>query len=125
MEQTKFINGDIVMYGGNVRIVQEHRGYNNFDLYEPETGFTVCCVPITAIKDVKLTIEILKKNGWELKTKDVNRVNIYRHNGFRIDESVYTGDLYFVCNDIDVRLRFVSDLQHIMFAFRQNTEMEV
>lgn len=84
-----------------------------------------CCAWVKDIVPLKLSSEILERNGWKLTVKDVNRVNIYHKNGLRIDESVYTGTLCFICNDISVRLGYVSDLQHLLFGLDINSEMEV
>lgn len=61
----KYIEGDVVMYDNKIMVVKEPRDGSHFDLSCPKEGLVYCLVDIENIKPVRLTPEILEKNGWK------------------------------------------------------------
>lgn len=95
-----------------------------------DDGFLFCDSGawVKDIVPIPLTSDILENNGWKLKTNldQANlRVFTYTKNSLCIEKTFYTGKFLFICNDQGIRLEYVSDLQHILFGFKQNSEMEV
>lgn len=60
----KYIVGDVVMYDNKIMVVKEPRDGSHFDLSCPKEGLVYCFVDIEEIKSVRLTPEILEKNGF-------------------------------------------------------------
>lgn len=60
----KYIVGDVVMYHNKIMVVKEPRDGSHFDLSCPKEGLVYDLVDIEDIKPVRLTPEILEKNGW-------------------------------------------------------------
>ena len=132
MEQ-KFIIGDIVEYDNKIMVVKEPRDGIHFDLSCPKEGLVYCFVSVDEIKPVSLTPEILEKNGW---VKDTHRhcldempAEAYEKKDFPLTHFNVTfgkkriqasHDCLFVRN-----LKYVSDLQHLLFGLGLNSEMEV
>lgn len=90
--------------------------------------FADCGAWVKDIVPIPLTSDILENNGWKLTTNldQANlRVFTYKKNSLCIEKTFYTGKFLFICNDQGIRLEYVSDLQHILFGFKQNSEMEV
>lgn len=90
--------------------------------------FADCGAWVKDIVPIPLTSDILENNGWKLTTNldQANlRVFTYKKNSLCIEKTCYTGEFLFICNDQGIKLEYVSDLQHILFGFKQNSEMEV
>lgn len=120
----KYIIGDVVMYDNKVMVIKEPRDGSHFDLSCPEEGLVYCFVGVEDIKPVNLTSAILEKNGWNKGQVYFTHSRIPR---IRLctdeDETRWSvsinGDImgdYIFC---------VHQLQHILFAFRIEEEMEV
>lgn len=62
----KYIVGDVVMYDNKIMVVKEPRDGSHFDLSCPKERLVYNLVDIENIKPVRLTPEILEKNGWML-----------------------------------------------------------
>lgn len=128
----KYIEGDIVMYGNNIMIIKEPREECHFDLLW-NNWIIYSYINIEEIKPIPLTPEILKKNGW---VKDTHRhcldemsAEAYEKKDFPLTHFNVTfgkkriqasHDCLFVRN-----LKYVSDLQHLLFGLGLNSEMEV
>lgn len=128
----KYIEGDIVMYDNNIMIIKEPREEGHFDLLW-NNWIIYSYINIEEIKPVPLTPEILKKNGW---VKDTHRhcldempAEAYEKKNFPLTHFNVTfgkkriqasHDCLFVRN-----LKYVSDLQHLLFGLGLNSEMEV
>lgn len=128
----KYIEGDVVMYGNNIMIIKEPREEGHFDLLW-NNWIIYSYINIEEIKPVPLTPEILKKNGW---VKDTHRhcldempAEAYEKKNFPLTHFNVTfgkkriqasHDCLFVRN-----LKYVSDLQHLLFGLELNSEMEV
>lgn len=123
MEQ-KFIIGDIVMYENKIMIIKEPRDGSHFDLSCPKEGLVYCFVGVDEIKPVSLTIAILEKNGWRkermyFKNKWIPRIKLCTDEkegkwAVIINNDIMGGYIY-----------YVHWLQHILYAFRIEGEMEV
>lgn len=120
----KYIINDIVTYDNKIMLVKEPRDGIHFDLYCPKVGLTYCYVDVENIKPVDLTSAILEKNGWNkgqvyFTHSRIPRIKLCTDE----DETKWSvsinGDImgdYIFC---------VHQLQHILFAFRIEEEMEV
>lgn len=120
----KYIVGDVVMYDNKIMVVKEPRDGSHFDLSCPKEGLVYCFVDIEEIKSVRLTPEILEKNGWREEKGDYINDNYH----IKLCEKIDGYSAYKVVNDTIVWLRdvkSVSNLQHIIFGLGLNSEMEV
>ena len=127
MEQ-KFIIGDIVMYDNKIMVVKEPRDGSHFDLSCPKEGLVYCFAGVDEIKPVRITPEILKKNGWKNDGYDWYRLPTKRAYLY-MTKDITTFDEFLVCVGLDRHnlnsINFVHQLQHILFALDINHEMEV
>ena len=123
MEQ-KFIIGDIVMYDNKIMVIKEPRDGSHFDLSCPTEGLLYCLVSVDDIKPVNLTSAILEKKGWRkeriyFKNKRIPRIKLCTDK----EESKWA---VIINNDImGGYIYYVHWLQHILYAFRIEGEMEV
>ena len=137
----KYIVGDVVMYGNKIMVVKEPRDGSHFDLSCPKEGLVYCLVDINEIKPVNLTKEILEKNGWKKEVmsrgvKDSHWVYtkpyieeygyfpIYIEKGIGDEFDVYPFTDNNVCKQI-AYIKYVHQLQHLLFGLSLNSEMEV
>ena len=124
----KYIIGDIVMYDNKVMVVKEPRDGNHFDLSCPKEGLVYCFVGIDEIKPVRITPEILEKNGWKNDGYDWYRLPTKRAYLYMIKD-ITTLDEFLVCVGLDRHnlnsINFVHQLQHLLFGLELNSEMEV
>ena len=121
----KYIEGDFVMYDNKIMVIKEPRDGRHFDLSSKKEGLVYCFVDVEDIKPVRLTPEILDKNGWmlyhlyywfvEKECLKLSLLELDNHSWY-----VYIGD-----NLIRRNMHSVSDLQHILFGLGLNSEMEV
>ena len=122
MEQ-KFIIGDIVEYDNKIMVVKEPRDGCHFDLSCPKEGLVYCFVGVGDMKPVFLTSAILLKNGWSkgqiyFRHSRIPRIKLCTDGGISWSVSIN--------NDImGGYISYVHELQHILFAFNINLEMEV
>lgn len=121
----KYIEGDIVEYDNKVMVIKEPRDGSHFDLSCPKDGLVYFLVSVYDIKPVRLTEEILKKNGWMLYhlyywfvEKECLKLRL-------LELDNYTWEAYIASNPIRINIDSVSDLQHLLFGLGINHEMEV
>lgn len=118
MEQ-EYIKGDIVMYDNKIHTIMDTLGINNYEL---------SCVkhPVHQLElsGVPLTLEILEKNRWKsingkyaLKIKNANYVVL----DFT-EDGIYT---YINENTMLFTIKYIHELQHLLFGLGLNSEMEV
>ena len=119
----KFIIGDVVMYGNNIMIIKEPREEGHFDLLW-NNWIIYCYINIEEIKPVPLTPDILEKNGWKsingkyaLKIKNANYVVLEF-----TEDGIY---VYINEKTILFTIKYIHELQHILFGLGLNSEMEV
>lgn len=119
----KYIEGDVVMYDNKVMVVKEPRDGCHFDLSCPKEGLVYCFVGVGDMKPVFLTSAILLKNGWSkgkiyFRHSRIPRIKLCTDGGFSWSVSIN--------NDImGGYISYVHELQHILFAFKITSEMEV
>lgn len=121
----KFIVGDIVMYHNKIMVIKEPRDGSQFDLSCPKDGLVYFLVSVYDIRPVRLTEEILKKNGWMLYhlyywfvEKECLKLRL-------LELDNYTWEAFIAGNLIRININSVSDLQHLLFGLGLNSEMEV
>ena len=120
----KYIEGDVVMYGNKVMVVKEPRDGSHFDLSCPKEGLVYCLIDIENIKPVCLTSAILEKNGWRkehiyFKNRRIPRIKLCT------DEREYKWAVIINDDIMGGYIYYVHWLQHILYAFRIEEEMEV
>lgn len=137
----KYIECDIVEYDNKVMDIKEPRDGRHFDLYCPKEGLVYCFVGVDEIKPVSLTPEILEKNGWkeEVMSRGVKNRHwvytksdieeygyfpIYIEKGIGKEFDVYPFTDNNVCTQI-AYIKYVHQLQHLLFGLGLNSEMEV
>ena len=135
MDKLEYIPGDLVIYTSLIKepiaeICEVH-----------ETSYTIkfmhgnsVRVENREIKPIPINIEILEKNGW--KIEDVNHHDlsnivskgiIYR--AIKGKEILFfqKGASVFTCplNWRKIEIRYVHELQHLLFGLKLNSEMEI
>ena len=124
----KYIVGDVVMYGNKVMVVKEPRDGSHFDLSCPKEGLVYDLVDIEEIKPVRLTPEILEKNGWKSDGYDWYRLPTKRAYLY-ITKDTAVEDEFLVCVGLErhnlTSVSFVHQLQHLLFGLGLKQEMEV
>ena len=137
----KYIEGDIVEYDNKVMVVKEPRDGSHFDLSCPKEGLVYCFVDIDEIRPIRITPEILQKNGWvkEVMSRGVKNSHwvytkpdieeygyfpIYIEKGIGDEFDVYPFTDNNVCTQI-AYIKYVHQLQHLLFGLGINHEMEV
>lgn len=113
----KYIVDDIVMYKNKIHTIIDTLRLNNYEL-----SYVSHSVNQAELSGVPLTHEILEKNGW-------NKGQIYFTHNPRIklctDESESKWSVSINGDIMGDYICYVHDLQHILFAFKINSEMEV
>lgn len=132
MDKLEYIPGDLCMVKGKVESVCEVDRDNDFSITTDQHPF----IRLSEVKPIPLTPEILEKNGWD---KDNSKFDEYYDNPeyenryfnwtynltLDLDEcSVYKGTsgiLYCLLS----KIKYVHQLQHLLFGLGLNSEMEV
>lgn len=135
MDKLEYIPGDLVIYTSLIKepiaeICEVH-----------ETSYTIkfmhgnsVIVENREIKPIPITIEILEKNGWKIEDVNshdlsniVSKVIIYR--AIKGKEILFfqKGASVFTCplNWRKIEIRYVHELQHLLFGLKLNSEMEI
>ena len=134
MMMPKYIEDDIVKYNDKIMVIKEPRDGSHFDLFCPQEGLVYCLVDVEEIKPIPITVEILEKNGW--KIEDVNPNDLSNIVSYGImyraikDKEIlffHKGASVFTCplNWRRIEIRFVHQLQHLLFGLGLNHKMEV
>ena len=136
MDKLEYIPGDLVYIHGSLRIISNCDGYYATYYDENES-----LQEVNVIEGIPLTPEILEKNGWVKKvmsrgiknshwvyTKpDVEEYGyfpIYIEKGIGKEFDVYPFTYNNVCTQI-AYIKYVHQLQHLLFGLGLNSEMEV
>lgn len=128
-----YIPGDLVYNhkGEVIRITSSYlKGTRLFYYKTDEIGESTGCILEEALKPIPLTPEILEKNGWKKEMYHdwrhyitLERTILYLSDGVAIDGA------FSVCVGLDMSeiasIRFVHELQHLLFGLGLNSEMEV
>ena len=131
-----YIPGDLVYIHGSLRIISNCDGY--YATYYDENE-SLQEVNVNVIEDIPLTPDILEKNGWDKEEKDGSVFSLSEAfmGGDEDDEDNYTCFQLYYQNKkdgwvIDMRgeplkfeVHYVHELQHLLFGFSINHEMEV
>lgn len=135
MNKLEYIPGDLVIYTSLIKepiaeICEVH-----------ETSYTIkfmhgnsVIVENREIKPIPITIEILEKNGWKIEDVNphdlsniVSKGIIYR--AIKGKEILFfqKGASVFTCplNWREIEIRYVHELQHLLFGLKLNSEMEI
>lgn len=125
MEQ-KFIIGDVVEYDNKIMVVKEPRDGSHFDLSCPKEGQVYCLVDIEEIKPAPFTLDIIIKNGWmENRYTDMfyKAIGEGRYLNLRVEGQTWIVGL--AHQDLLKNIKYVHQLQHLLFGLGINHEMEV
>lgn len=125
MEQ-KFIIGNIVMYDNKIMVVKEPRDGSHFDLSCPKEGLVYYLVDIDEIKPAPFTLDIIIKNGWmENRYTDMfyKAIGEGRYLNLRVEGQTWIVGL--AHQDLLKNIKYVHQLQHLLFGLGINHEMEV
>ena len=137
----KYIVGDIVMYDNKIMVIKEPVDEGCFDLYCTKEGVVYFLVDVDEIKPVSLTPRILGKNGWRKEMMSRGQRNgywvytkpdieeygyfpIYIEKGIGEEFDVYPFTDNNVCKQI-AYIKYVHQLQHLLFGLGLNHEMKV
>ena len=135
MDKLEYIPGDLVIYTSLIKepiaeICEVH-----------ETSYTIkfmhgnsVIVENREIKPIPITIEILEKNGWKIEDVNLHDLSnivskgiIYR--AIKGKEILFfqKGASVFTCplNWRKIEIRYVHELQHLLFGLKLNSEMEI
>lgn len=138
MEKLEYIPGDLVYIHGSLRIVSNCDGY--YETYYDENE-RLQEVNVNVIEGIPITPEILEKNGWVKKVMSRGIENshlvytkpdieeygyfpIYIEKGIGKEFDVYPFTYNNVCTQI-AYIKYVHQLQHLLFGLGLNSEMEV
>lgn len=121
----KYIEGDIVEYDNKVMVIKEPRDGSHFDLFCPKECLVYCFVGVDEIKPMKLTLEIIEKNGWEFRRGFCFSTNEEGILICLISQGGGVWDAYTGGKPLRSDINNVSDLQHLLFGLGLNSEMEV
>ena len=127
MEQ-KYIKGDIVMYDNKIHTIIDKLELNNYELSYIEHP-----VHQLELSGVILTPEILEKNGWDFIGYKMDfsgsMFNIYSKHDILPDLYYYYATESFsvsICGKIVLsKIKYVHELQHLLFGLGLNSEIEV
>lgn len=129
MDKLEYIQGDLVYIHGSLRIISNCDGY--YATYYAENE-SLQEVNVNVIEGIPITKEILEKNGWDFTMyTDFNRtlLNIWSKRGILPDLYDYYATEGFsvsVCGKIVLsNIKYVHELQHLLFGLGLNSEMEV
>lgn len=132
----KYIKGDIVMYDNKIHTIMDTLGLNNYEL-----SYISHPVHQLELSGVPITSEILEKNGWkkEVMSRGVKNSHwvytkpdieeygyfpIYIEKGIGDEFDVYPFTGNHVCTQI-AYIKYVHQLQNLLFGLNINSEMEV
>lgn len=123
----EFIIGDIVMYKNRIHTIIDILASNGYEL-----SYVRHPVSPVRLSGVPLTPEILEKNGWEFVGGQVDEDgftwDIYSNRGVLPDLYYYpvgNFSVFMYRKEILPDIKYIHQLQHILFGLGLNSEMEV
>lgn len=127
MEQ-EYIKGDIVMYDNKIHTIMDMLGVNNYELSYIEHP-----VHQLELSGVPITTEILEKNGWDSTGYNTDFNGTMLNIWSKRDILTYLYDYYAtegfsvsICGKIMLpNIKYIHELQHLLFGLGLNSEMEV
>lgn len=137
MDKLKYIPGDLCIVKGKIESVCEVDRDNDFSITTDQHPF----IRLSEVKPIPLTPEILEKNGWkkEVMSRGIKNSHwvytkpdieeygyfpIYIEKGIGDEFDVYPFTGNNVCTQI-AYIKYVHQLQHLLFGLRINNNMEV
>lgn len=127
MEQ-KYIKGDIVMYDNKIHTIMDTLELNNYELSYIEHP-----VHQLELSGVPITLEILEKNGWDFTGYNMDFNGYLLNICSKCDILPYIYYYYAtedfsvsICGEVVLpNMKYVHQLQHLLFGLGLNSEMEV
>ena len=124
----KYIKDDIVMYDNRIHTIIDTIGLNNYEL-----SYVRHPVNQAELSGVPITPEILEKNGWDFIGYKMDfsgsMFNIYSKHDILPDLYYYYATKDFsvsICGEIALPdMKYVHELQHLLFGLGINHEMEM
>ena len=116
----KYIKDDIVMYENRIHTIIDTLGLNNYEL-----SYVRHPVNQAELSGVHITPEFLKKNGWKKFKRPYSSDYCYKRKGYTTLNLRSEKEVYFHWGDHDKSITTVHQLQHLLFGFGINHEMEV
>ena len=128
----KYIVDDIVMYKNKIHTIMDTLGVNNYEL-----SYISYPVNQLELSGVPITPEILEKNGWKFlkhhernSYDDVSWSNYHKPAETNISLRFYPEEeaffLFLYTQEIsETPIRYIHQLQHLLFGLGLNSEMEV
>ena len=125
-----YITGDLVYIHGSLRIISNCDGY--YATYYDENE-SLQEVNVNVIEGIPITPEILEKNGWDFIGYKMDfsgsMFNIYSKHDILPDLYYYYATKDFsvsICGKVALpNMKYVHELQHLLFGLGLNSEMEV
>lgn len=125
-----YIPGDLVYIHGSLRIISNCDGY--YATYYDENE-SLQEVNVNVIEGIPLTPEILEKNGWDLTGYQMdNNGSMLNICGKRdILPCLYyyyatENFIVYICGKVALpNMKYIHELQHLLFGLGLNSEMEV
>ena len=133
MKGVKYIPGDLCIVKGKVESVCEVDRDNDFSITTDQHPF----IRLSEVKPIPLTPEILEKNGWKLlkhhernSYDDVSWSSYHKPAETNISLRFYPEEeaffLFLYAQEIsETPIKYIHQLQHILFGLELNSEMEV
>ena len=127
MEQ-EYIKGDIVMYDNKIHTIMDTLELNNY-----EVSYIEHPVHQLELSGVPITLEILEKNGWDFTGYNMDFNGHLLNICSKCDILPYIYYYYatedfsvFICGEVVLpNMKYVHQLQHLLFGLGLNSEMEV
>ena len=120
----KYIIGDIVMYKNRIHTIIDILASNGYEL-----SYVRHPVSPVRLSGVPLTSEILEKNGWKHKKEFGEYWFVPRNEDYELLALDKVGEewtIYIEENSSNFEnIKFVHQLQHLLFGLGLNSEMDV
>lgn len=123
----KYIEDDIVKYNDKIMVIKEPRDGSHFDLFCPQEGLVYCLVDVEEIKPAPFTLDIIIKNGWmENRYTDMfyKAIGEGRYLNLRVEghQTLIVGLAH---QDLLKDIKYVHELQHLLYGLKLSSKMEV
>lgn len=128
MDKQRYIVGDLISYKREIKEIKETDDIGDYIIVIPP--YKTKCLFFEEIEPIPLTPAILEKNGW----KDYFKGSIWKELATKraylyITKDQTTEDEYLVCCGRSkcnlASIKYVHQLQHLLFGLGINSEMEV
>lgn len=124
----EYIKGDIVMYDNRIHTIMDTLELNNYEL-----SYIRHQVNQLELSGVPITPEILEKNGWEFIGYQMDNngslLNICSKRGILPYLYYYYATenfIVYICRKVALpNMKYIHELQHLLFGLGLNSEMEV